>query len=427
MPRARVADTVSKQLKAARIKYSRRAGTLAAAACAASLALASPAHGQSSVNATPFGGSFTNPVYVTGAPGFPDLVYVVERGGTVRVVEDGEQLATPFLKISDIITAGGEQGLLSIAFPPDFADSGLVYAYFTNKDCNPVTGGCDIEVAEFKIRPGNPRLARPGSRRTVIAIPHRDATNHNGGTVAFGPGGKLWLATGDGGGGGDQFDNASRKGKLLGKLLRLNPIKEGGRNGLGYRIPNSNPFVNAPGRDEIWSVGLRNPFRFSFDGDNIAIGDVGQTAREEVDIVSVDTAKGADFGWPAREGFIAGPHPDRTTGLPLLDPIHDYPRPTNPPDSTFRGVSVIGGVFVRDPRLAGTSLDPASDPYFFGEAFTQPTARSLIPDIEAQTFTNLTSYPFGIGSVAGIGEDALNRVYIASLNGTVHRIDPAAN
>jgi glucose/arabinose dehydrogenase len=417
-------------LKAVGVK---EAGLAVVAAAAASLALAASAQAQSDVVATPFGGSFTDPVYVTGAPGQPNLVYVIEQRGVVKVVERGSQLSEPFLDISGIVTSpgeqsgvpGSEQGLLSIAFPPNFADSGLVYAYFTNEDCDSQSGGCDIEVAEFRIRNGNPLVARPASRRTVITIPHRDATNHNGGTLAFGPDRRLWLATGDGGGGNDTFDNARNTESLLGKLLRINPKPTGGPNPSPYRVPRSNPFVGEPGRDEIWSIGLRNPFRFSFDENLVAIGDVGQGAREEVNIVTLATAKGADFQWPAREGMIAGPHPDRATSLPQVPPIHDYPRPVSPPDSTFRGVSVIGGVFARDPRLAGTSFASENDRYFFGEAFVQPTARSFIPNIGAQTIADLRSHPFNIGSVAGIGEDDRGRIYIASLNDTIHRVDPA--
>ena len=195
----------------------------------------------------------------------------------------------------------------------------------------------------------------------MLTIRHRDAGNHNGGTAAFGPDGKLWIATGDGGGGNDTFDNSSRLNELLGKLLRINPKKP--ENGdLGYRVPGKNPFVDVKGQDEIWSIGLRNPFRFSFDGDNITIGDVGQGAREEVDIVPIDTAKGADFQWPAREGTIEGPEPYRETTLPQIPPIHDYPRPVDPPDSVMRGVTVIGGVVVRDPRLTGPLSTPTSGP-----------------------------------------------------------------
>ena len=398
----------------------------AGAACAFALVLPSSAPaGEIAVQATPFGGTFDRPVHATGAPGYPNLVYVTEQGGAVRVVKNGVQLEKPLIDLRKIVTAGGEQGLLSVAFPPDFEQSGLFYAYFTNKHCNDSTGGCDIEVSEFRTRKDNPRRARLSSRRTVITIRHRDAGNHNGGTAAFGPDGKLWLATGDGGGGDDVFDNASRKNKLLGKLLRINPRKPSGRSREGYRVPKGNPFVGKHGRDEIWSIGLRNPFRFSFDGENIAIGDVGQGEREEIDIVSVDTAKGADFGWPAREGSIEGPHPQRATNLPQIDPIHDYRQPGNPPDSTFRGRAVVGGVFVRDPRLAGTAFAPENDRYLFGETFEEPTVRSFLPNVAAQSFSDLRAHDFGIGLVAGIGEDAQDRVYIVSLSGTVHRLDPA--
>ena len=425
---AGVADTVNEKLKAERIKRAGRAMGLAGVAGVAALAIVPAAEaGVSDVQATQVGGSFQNSVAVTGAPGYPDLVYVTERGGTVEVIQDDQQLAKPFLDISDEITSGGEQGLLSVAFPDDYAQSGLFYAYFTNKNCDSGTGGCDVEVAEFRRRGDNPTRARASSRRTVITIRHRDAGNHNGGTAAFGPDGKLWIATGDGGGGNDEFDNASRKNKLLGKLLRINPERPRGKRAkLGYRVPKGNPFVGRGGRDEIWSIGLRNPFRFSFDAENIAIGDVGQGAREEVDIVPIETAKGADFGWPAREGEIAGPHPGRATNLPLIDPIHTYPRPVDPPDSTLRGIAVTGGVFVRDPRLSGTSFDPSNDRYLFGEAFEDPRIRSFLADVEAQTISGLGSHSFGISTPVGFGTDALNRVYVASLSGAVYRIDPVS-
>ena len=257
------------------------------------MAVAPAAHAGTipTVTATPFGGTFETPVHVTGAPGFPDLVYVTQQGGQVRVVEDGVQLDKPLIDLSDLVSFGGEKGLLSTAFPPDFAETGRFYVYYNNKKCNDATGGCDIEIAEFKLREDNPRRARLNSHRTVITIKHRDAGNHNGGTAAFGPDGKLWIATGDGGGGDDGFDNARKMNELLGKLLRINPKKpEHGK--LGYRVPGKNPFVDEKGKDEIWSIGLRNPFRFSFDGDNIAIGDVGQGAREEVNIVPIDDRQG---------------------------------------------------------------------------------------------------------------------------------------
>ena len=181
--------------------------------------------------------------------------------------------------------------------------------------------------------------------------------------------------------------------------------------------------MDEKGKDEIWSIGLRNPFRFSFDGDNIAIGDVGQGTREEVNIVPIDTAKGADFQWPAKEGLIDY-DPSRATTLPQIPPIHDYPRPVDPPDSVLRGRTVIGGVVVRDPRLDGTAFDPDNGRYLFAETFEDPNVRSFVPDVGAQTLTGLQGHPFGIDLVAGVSEDAQERVYIASLAGTVHGSTP---
>ena len=198
------------------------------------------------VVATPFGGSFSSPVYVTGAPGFPDLVYVVRAGRQgPRRRRRSAASTKPLIDVSKMIESGGEQGLLSTAFPPDFADSGLFYLYFTNRDCNDDTGGCNIEVAEFSIRGDNPTRAQRDSRRTVIEIPHRDAGNHNGGTATFGPDGNLWIATGDGGGGDDEFDNARKLDERLGKLLRINPKKPEGE--ADYRMPTGNPIRRREG------------------------------------------------------------------------------------------------------------------------------------------------------------------------------------
>ena len=204
----------------------RAKGLMAGAVLAAMLfSVPSVRAGELGTETVQVGGTFERPVFAIGAPSDPDLVYVVEQGGIVQAIDDGDTLPEPFLDISDEISDGSEKGLLSIAFPEDHEDTGLFYAYFTNQTCSDETGGCDIEVAEFKLKDGDPTDAKEGSRRTVITIPHLDASNHNGGTAMFGPDGKLWLATGDGGGGNDAFDNASRKGELLGKLLRINPKK----------------------------------------------------------------------------------------------------------------------------------------------------------------------------------------------------------
>ena len=418
----------------------RARAVIAGGMATAFLACAAPAApaGTTPLELTPVGGGFDKPTFVTAAPGYGNALFVVEKEGVIRVVLDGAQRTRPFLDLTSRVASEGEQGLLSVAFPSDYRQTRRFYVYYTTaRHCS--GGRCDIEVDEFKRRRDKRFVARPASRRKVIRIGHRDASNHNGGTAMFGPDGKLWLATGDGGGGGDFFDNARDTTSLLGKLLRINPREPKGASKRGYRIPRSNPFRGTKGRrNQIWSIGLRNPFRFSFvddpaispEGPAIAIGDVGQGAREELNIVPVADAKGADFGWPAFEGDQ--PYdPDRPSVIPAsmrIDPIYAYPRPVSPPDSVLRGRSVTGGIFVRDPRLNGTTLDPGSPSYVFGETFESPTLRSLSPDIPAQTFTALQGYPsLAAGGPVGFGEDAQGRVYLADLfGGQVKRIDPAA-
>jgi glucose/arabinose dehydrogenase len=239
-------------------------------------------------------GSFDQPVYVAGAPGFPKLLFVVEQLGRISVLRGGHRLRKPFLDIRGKISYGGERGLLSVAFPPDYAQSRRFYVYYTDPDGN-------IRVDEFK-RASATRAAM-GSQRKVIGIPHPVNANHNGGQLQF-LGNLLYFGTGDGGSGGDPPNNAQNKDVLLGKLLRIDPRPSGGQ---PYSVPASNPFVGKPGRDEIYSYGLRNPFRFSFDTSakqpRLVIGDVGQDRYEEVDYTTVGKADGANFGWDAFEGF----------------------------------------------------------------------------------------------------------------------------
>ena len=265
--------------------------------------------------------TFDQPTFVAPAPGRPRYLFVTEKEGTVRVLRDGVALERPFLDITDLVADQGEQGLLSIAFAPDYPRSRRFYLYFTaDAGC---ANGCPIRVEEFKVRRDDPTRARRSSRRLVIAIPHQDAANHNGGTVAFGPDRMLWLATGDGGGGGDQYEGARNLNSLLGKLLRIDPVRRRNPSLPGHRVPRDNPFLGVPGRNQIWSYGLRNPFRFSFDeGLNaVAIGDVGQGNLEEVDIVTLPSARGAGFGWPEWEADFDYPespdvHPARAAPLP---------------------------------------------------------------------------------------------------------------
>ena len=187
------------------------------------------------------------------------------------MLKNGKKAGT-FLDLTDRVgMLYDEQGLLSIAFPPNYAKSKRFYVYYNNRNCVQAEIACNIELDEFMVRGSDPTRARPGTRRKVMEITHHEAPNHNGGTAIFGPDGKLWMGTGDGGAGDDFLDNASRKSSLLGKLLRINPRRDGRD---PYTIPKSNPFRGSvPGRGEIWSAGLRNPFRFSFDPNSGALID----------------------------------------------------------------------------------------------------------------------------------------------------------
>ena len=284
-------------------------------------------------------GHFDAPIYVTHAPGAPGVLYVVEQSGRVRVVDHGTVQTQAFLNISRRISYGGEQGLLSIAFDPRFHTNRLFYVDYTNANGN-------LEVDEFHATSN--LSANPNSRRTVIVVPHPGESNHNGGQLQFGPDGNLYISTGDGGGGGDNHDNARHLDVLLGKILRINPHKQATR---AYTVPQSNPYVGRTGRDEIFAYGFRNPFRFSFDSanGNLAVGDVGQGAWEEIDYVTRARAKGSYFGWPTWEGYAD------------YDPSRQDPNPTpRPPvrpiivkDHSGDGYcAIIGGVVVHNPNLS---------------------------------------------------------------------------
>jgi len=345
-------------------------------------------------------GSFDSPVYVTGAPGFPKLLFVVEQPGRIIVLKDGRRAGT-FLDIRDLVNYGGERGLLSVAFPPDYAGSKRFYVYYTD------AAGA-IRVDEFQRRSAT--RAATGSRRSVIAIPHPVNSNHNGGQLQF-LGNLLYFGTGDGGSGGDPPNNAQNKEVLLGKLLRIDPRASGGK---PYSVPADNPFVGKAGRDEIYSYGLRNPFRFSFDtthsGPRIAIGDVGQNRFEELDYLTVGRARGANFGWDAREGFSK--YTEENSGTPdpggTVKPVFAYGR-----DS---GCTIIGGYVVRDPRLPGLR-----GRYLYAD-LCEGQVRSLVPHLKR------ASGDRGLGlevqTPSSFGEDQRHRLYVASLEGPVYRLVP---
>jgi glucose/arabinose dehydrogenase len=349
-------------------------------------------------------GDFDHPVYVAGAPGFPKLLFVVEQPGRVVVLSGGKRLARPFLDLrASVGYDGGERGLLSIAFPADYRQSGSFYVYYND-------GAGNIRVDEFKR--GSATRAMPGSQRQVIEIPHPVNANHNGGQMQF-LDGLLYFGTGDGGSGGDPPNNAQNKEVLLGKLLRIDPRPSGGQ---PYSVPSSNPLVGKPGRDEIYSYGLRNPFRFSFDTvsavqPRIAIGDVGQNKFEELDYTTVAAASGANFGWDALEGFA--PYTEESGGTPdpggTTKPIFAYSH-----SRAGGSCSITGGYVVSDPGLRSLYKR-----YVYAD-FCEGELRSLVP--HPKRASGDRKLGLTVASPTSFGEDDAHHLYVASLEGPVFRL-----
>jgi glucose/arabinose dehydrogenase len=340
-------------------------------------------------------GSFRQPVYVTGAPGDPSRVFVLERTGRVMLLRSGHAQARPFLDIAGSVgSSGGEQGLLGLAFRPDYARSGLFYVYYT-------TPGNNIRVVQYQ-RSANANVANQASARVVLTIDHHRYTNHNGGQLAFGPDGHLYIGVGDGGSEGDPDNNGQNTGTLLAKILRIDPSPGG-----GYTVPRANPFVGRPGkRSEIWAYGLRNPWRFSFDrstGDLI-IGDVGQDLQEEIDVARAGTGAGANYGWSIWEGTHRYKSGNASHAVsPVLTAQHS---------SGY--CAIIGGYVVRDRSLPGLY-----GRYLFGDnCRSQIESVSLRPGhASGRRATGLT-----VSAASSFGQDAAGHIYITSLNGPVYRI-----
>ncbi len=293
-------------------------------------------------------GGLAAPLLVTNAGDGSGRLFVVEQAGRVRVVRDGRLLERPFLDLSGRISAGGERGLLGIAFHPRFPSDPRLFVDYTDPDGNTV-------VSSFSSAGGDPTAdaADPGSERVLLRI-HQPYPNHNGGGLAFGPDGDLWIATGDGGSGGDPEGNGQRTDTLLGKLLRIDVDHPAG--GRAYGIPAGNPFAAGGGDQEIWAYGLRNPWRFSFDratGD-LWIGDVGQDRYEEIDRTQAGAAPPVDYGWNRMEGshcFVPADGCDATgLTLPLAEYGHDL------------GCAVTGGLVAR-----GAGAGSLGGVYVFGD------------------------------------------------------------
>jgi len=345
-------------------------------------------------------GDFDEPVYITQPPGEQRDLYVVERGGTIRIARDGKRLSTPFLDVSSRIATGfEEQGLLSMAFAPDYRESGRFYVYYTDS-------AGDIKVVEYRRSAKEPLLADPNSARLVLGVEHSENDNHNGGLLLFGSDGSLYIGVGDGGAAGDPHRNGQSLSTLLGKILRIDP---GQRAGKPYGIPKDNPFVGRPGaRPEIFDYGLRNPWRFSFDPVTgaLLIGDVGQDRFEEVDDLPRGKQAGANLGWSAFEGDARFNQDQNAPGA--VRPILTYGRD--------RGCSITGGYVVRDPALR-----TLYGRYIYGD-FCLGDLRSFIPAIPKAMDDKALGV--SVPALSSFGEDSAGHVYATSLQGPVYRLDP---
>jgi glucose/arabinose dehydrogenase len=337
------------------------------------------------VDAQVVASGFDAPLQVTNAGDSSGRLFVVEQDGLIWVLHGRRVIEPPFLDISEKTEGTGEQGLLGLAFHPAFESNGRFFINYTDNEG-------DTVVAEYRARPGADR-ADAGSERVLLTI-DQPYPNHNGGGLAFGPDDYLYIATGDGGSGGDPMGNGQSLSTLLGKLLRIDV--DARTRDLPYGIPSDNPFANRDGRDEIWAYGLRNPWRFSFDGDTLWIGDVGQSAMEEIDRAPASMA-GINYGWNLVEG----------TSCFEIDPCNE--KDLWPPVATYghdQGCSVTGGYVYRGrmhPELTGGYF--FSD-YCSGLIWAMPAEGRGRAVVVADTGRFISSF----------GEDEAGEIYLTDLN-----------
>jgi glucose/arabinose dehydrogenase len=348
---------------------------------------------------------FSNPVFLTNAG--DSRLFVVERGGVIEIIHDDNSVST-FLDIHTLVNQnGGEQGLLGLAFHPDYASNGLFYVYYT------MPSGSETLV-EFKRSTGNADAADPNSKRVLLTLSD-PYSNHNGGWMAF-KGDNLYLSLGDGGSAGDPQNRAQNLDRWWGKILRINPLDPDGNGPLTYSIPAGNPFVGKPGKDEVWSYGLRNPWRCSFDDmtGKLWCGDVGQDSYEEVD--RVKSGRDVNFGWRKLEGFHyynwkGHPSGNVCTGSCFKLPIAEYAH------TAFGGgnCAVTGGYVSR--RIgAALNGDYVFGDYCSGKVWVIPAdyiGGTTLPAPVVDTNYNISSF----------GEDDIGRIYLVDLNGAIYRLD----
>jgi glucose/arabinose dehydrogenase len=344
-------------------------------------------------------GSFNRPTYVASPPGDP-RIFVVEQDGRVVEIANGRAKTPAFIDIRDRVGCCGERGLFSIAFPPNYAETGLAYLSYTNRQG-------DSRIDEYRVDPANRDRLDPATRREILAI-DQPFVNHNGGLIAFDPTGMLMAGYGDGGSGGDPNNRAQNLNDLLGKMLRIDPSKPSGNR--AYGIPGDNPFVGRSGaRPEIWAYGLRNPWRWSFDPNtrDFFVADVGQNSVEEVNFVTAARAAGANYGWRKYEGDEVFKEGDDIDESRLVRPILTYANSSG-------NCSVTGGGMYRG-RVAQLKGYYLFADYCGGvvRGFKVNNGRA----VDAKVFDGLNA-----SNLSSFGEDSQGEMYITSLGGDVYRI-----
>lgn len=357
---------------------------------------------QVQLSLAPIFSGLQQPTYITNAGDGSGRLFVTEKGGIIRVFAGPDDTSgQTFLDIVDRVGASGyEQGLLGMAFPPNFRDTGYFFVNYTNKDG-------DTIVARYRVSSDNHNRADRESE-FVVLFQQQPAPNHNGGMLAFGPDGRLWIGLGDGGGANDSFQNGQNRGTLLGAMLRLDVTSNPS---VPYRIPTDNPFVGeGDTRDEIWAIGLRNPWRYSFDprtGD-LWIGDVGQSLFEEINFVSAAQVRqgGFNFGWPISEGRHCAGNADCDLS-PFTLPIHEYGHAGN-------GCSVTGGRVYR-----GEAFPQLDGVYFFGD-FCTGNVWALWRNTGGTVQTALVLPK--ARSITAFGVDEVGELYVTDFGGGVYRL-----
>jgi Ca2+-binding RTX toxin-like protein len=358
------------------------------------------------ITATRLATTFDSPVFLSAAPGDATHLYLLEKDTGRVVVHDPTTGATSTMLTVAGIQNGGEQGLLGLAFHPDYAANGRFFVMVVN-------AGGDLEVREYARSAADPLLADPASAKTIITIPHPGFSNHNGGWIGFSPiDGHLYVATGDGGSGNDPNNNAQNLNVLLGKMLRLDVDNVAA--GQTYAIPTDNPFVGVAGADEIWAYGLRNPWRASFDpvtGD-LYIGDVGQGAREEINWQPGTSDGGENYGWRLREGFIATPGVGGPKPPGVTDPIVDYDHGI--------GQSVTGGYVQRGPDAGLNGAYIYAD-FISGKIWSLRVVDGRVVDAidrTAQVEANIGS----VSLISSFGTGPDGAMYIVTLGGAIYKL-----